>query len=860
MDLFFTAKEIVKKHHGKVSFSDFHVLLKNQYSKEALIDFLKKQDTFQFDGNYITSYPIKIDLFLEQLKSIISNFKPNPNIIKYVIISKLLQYLKLNQSINNQYTLEYDLLEENDIPFDKNLNTDLTWDDEFKSTPEKLYQFNYRLFEFLIVQEQMNYGIFSTPQTIIELFCKLMPDKQELKIYNPTAGFLNLATALKVFSNSKLKIIASEINPGNHYLGQVFSFIHGLNVNFSCTDSGEEILQLPDSDFDLVISNLPFAVKDRNNIFKNRKYKELSMHLISESLHKLKNPGRAIFLVNEGILYSGQKEAIAFRKEIITSGSLTCVISLPSGIMSQTNVKASLLVFDKGYHKDSVQLIDASEMGFYTLNPDKSILLDVDKIISLVSWEKSSSSLVEVYEPKVRYGNWKGKINVSVNELQDNVFELSAGKYIAKNKPFQGDDYKTLNEVCHPLKTKKTEKTSFYPFIRITELNGEILSINENSMVNSQNQSGRTVNESAILIGTIKGSYKPTWFTGENTIVVSNNIAVLGFDNKKVFPPYLIQELNAEYVTSQFNLLAKGSVINSITRDDLLSVKVKLPSIERQKRIYSERTTFGREHKLTPNYKMNAVSDVNLISVARHEIGNILGGLSGFMDLLPNFLAKNNIDPNTPFVVNQPETIQEMLQSSASQINQINWLMDNLKGIILSDYKSFNPVKTELRTFIEKSLKNEILKNEMNWFVTTERTYNNNKKIYAEIDNGQFKLILQNMALNALNHGKADRPLNFVVNIKSLDDLSPADKFVSIEFINDGNPLPVEFKMEDYTSFGVKTGNSRGQGLGGFIINRVVENHSGTLKLITPGLNIEVEPGKIVQSNVNFSITIPINQ
>ena len=859
MDLYNTIFEFLKANNGKAKLQDIQMTLKKDYSKAAVLELIKDYDTaFHLENEYVSSYQVKIEVFLHNLKSSIYRKKPNPENVKYIVLDNWLSYLKKGR-ILKKYVPDYSE-NQNDRDFDYDLEFELEWDGEFKSTPEKLYQFNYRLFEFLIEQEQINYGIFSTPQTIIELFRKLMPGKHELEIYNPAAGFLNLATGLKVFSGSNLKFKASEIIQSSYYLGQVFSAIHDVDVDFACTDSGEEVMGLKNLSFDFIVSNLPFAVKNRENQLKNRKYKEFSMHIISESLHKLKDSGRAVFLVNDGILFSGQKEAIVFRKEIITSGFLNCVISLPAGIMPQSGVKASLLVFEKGKPKDHVQLINAAEKEFYSLRPDKSVSLDTNKIISWITWEESGTSKYEAHEPEAEYASGKAKLNVSVNEFQENGFELSAGRYIADKKQYLGEDYITLKDVCQLYKAGKVEKKGVFPYIRITELNGQTLSEINSSYFNNTQSPGKLVSNPAFLIGTIKGSYKPTWFSGNKTIEVSGNIAVLGFDKKKVFPLYLVQELNAAYVTNQFDLLAKGSAINSITREDLLSVKVKLPVIEEQKRIYNERIDFGKEHQLTINQDKNTVSDVDLISVARHEIGNILGGHSGFLDLLPEFLTQNNIDLNTPFVVNQPETIQEMIQSSVSQINQIHWLMENLKGIILSDSKSFNPVKTELRTFMEECLKDEILKNEMNWYVTINGSYHSNEKNFAEIDTGQFKLIVRNMVLNALNHGKADTPLNFVVDIMNFEELDPSYRYIAIDFINDGNPLPVDFKLEDYVSFGVKTGNSRGQGLGGFIVNRVVENHSGMFELIPPGLNREVEPDKIVKSNVNFSITIPINQ
>lgn len=860
MDLYFTIEAILRKNYGQIKSNVLYELLGNQYSKKAINDFLNENlDAFHFDGDQITSYQVKIDVFIERLKSFISRYNPTNEFIKYIVVAEFLNFIQ-KEHIYKQFTPEYDINDETDLPFDVDIYTLMEWDGEFKSTPKKLYQFNYRLFEFLIELEKINSGIYSTPQTIIELISKLLPEKESVHVYNPAAGFLNLATGLQFYTDARLKVKASELLQNIHYLGQVFSAIHDMDVDFICTDSGEEITTLKDGAFDFIFSNLPFGVKDKDNRVANRRYKDFSMHIISESLQKLKDSGRAVFLVNNGVLFSSQKEAIAFRKEIITSGFLTAVISLPQGIMPHSGVKVSLLVFEKKEPKDHVQLINATEKEFYSIRPDKSIALNTERIITLISWEKVVSATDEVHEHEAEYGERKKKLNVAINDFRENRFELNAGRYVAVNKHLRGEDYVKLKDVCQLNKAGKVEKNRVYPYIRITELNGQILSEINSSFYNNTLSLGKLVNEPAILIGTIKGSYKPTWFPGDKSIEVSGNIAVLGFDKEKVYPLYLVQELNAGYVTQQFDSLAKGSAINSISREDLLSVKVKLPLIEEQKRIYEERASFENEPHFMQAKSFKTISDAEVFKVFKHEIGNILRRPEGFLDMLPDFFKRNKISLDTPIVEGQPETIGEMVNFSLKKINQIHWLMESLKGILFADKKYFKPELTELKPFIERCLENEIQKNEMQWYVLTDGDYSSIKKYYAEIDREQFENVIRNMVVNALNHGKNENNLQYVVNIMSFEEFEIANDSIMIDFINDGNPLPADFSIEDFIQFGKKTGVSNGHGLGGYLINQVVNNHNGFIEIIPPGQNIEVGKGNIVSNKVHFEITIPKTQ
>src|SRR5690606_31559616 len=130
--------------------------------------------------------------------------------------------------------------------------------------------------------------------------------------------------------------------------GKLFSEINNVNVKYFCIDSCDEILELKSSNYDVILGNLPFAIKQTSPNSNNRRYSEISLHIISESLNKLADRGRAFFLVNDGVLFSQSTEKIQFRQEIVDSEMLKAIISLPTNILRQTSVKTSLLVFEKG--------------------------------------------------------------------------------------------------------------------------------------------------------------------------------------------------------------------------------------------------------------------------------------------------------------------------------------------------------------------------------------------------------------------------------------------------------------------------------------------------------------------------------
>ena len=80
--------------------------------------------------------------------------------------------------------------------------------------------------------------------------------------------------------------------------------------------------------------------------------------------------------------------------------------------------------------------------------------------------------------------------------------------------------------------------------------------------------------------------------------------------------------------------------------------------------------------------------------------------------------------------------------------------------------------------------------------------------------------------------------------------------------MNNGNRLPSDFSIDDYIRFSKKTGSSKGQGIGGFLVNRIAQNHHGKVNLLPPSnFKLELKNEEIdYQSNFEIVITIPQKQ
>jgi len=147
-------------------------------------------------------------------------------------------------------------------------------------------------------------------------------------------------------------------------------------------------------------------------------------------------------------------------------------------------------------------------------------------------------------------------------------------------------------------------------------------------------------------------------------------------------------------------------------------------------------------------------------------------------------------------------------------------------------------------------------------FVGINEEYSSKSDIDVFIDEIQFSVIIRNFVMNSLKYG--DQPPDVQQNI--IFNLNSDKDFYYLSMVNDGAPFPPEFTLDNFLSFGGRSHKSKGSGLGGFLINRVVQNHNGTIELMDPGTALFLEglanepriiDNSFIKVGVHFLIKLP---
>ena len=170
-------------------------------------------------------------------------------------------------------------------------------------------------------------------------------------------------------------------------------------------------------------------------------------------------------------------------------------------------------------------------------------------------------------------------------------------------------------------------------------------------------------------------------------------------------------------------------------------------------------------------------------------------------------------------------------------------MVDDAGGIINSDPSRFKPQKTKLIEYI---------KNEIETFKAIHRNLINihfdlpgEDGPVINIDKKQFSKALNNLIQNAIRHGFTDKEKEYNMVFQIILD----DNFNILMVKNDGNPFPESFTIEKYKQPYQFAGVNGHSGLGGYIVFRVIENHGGTLDLVT---DIDISDPYKVQFEIKF--------
>ena len=676
-------------------------------------------------------------------------------------------------------------------------------------------------------------GDFILPLELSQFLSNLVELPDNAKIYNPFAGLASFG----VFANENHEYLGQELEHNTWALGQLRLIAYNREANSEFlkgdsvenwnprkknkSDKLEDFFKFPveNEKYDLIIANppinlrLPDPIQSRFGSIRNGE-----QFIIEKGLEDLNYHGKLIVVVSNGFLFRDNSEQ-ELRKYLVDDDRLEMVISFPDGLLFNTGIPIAILVIsrdkkDKGF----VKFIDAKSTIENTSFREKRLNVDaLDKIVKV----GVASEYVRIVP------------NEAIAKLD---YNLNVPRYFQKE--VEGVQ---LNQFVTPIRPQRNFEDLHGKFVRIRDLKEDkleyLIDLNSVEKVELPRQVQK-ISESCLLLASRWRTLKPTFFefSGESIFITPDTIA-LKVDESQVNIAYLINELHADYTTELINSYRLGITIPTIRRDDLLTIKIKLPILEEQAaKMKGVKEAYIASKKIQLQLEQELLGLENNISrefaSMKHTLRQYLSALKSNVLGTKKFILNNEGQPinlNTIYSKNLNQTFEEHLLSLEGTIDSMSKVLlsldenhdstdpvnkhDVLKLIIEAQARFGNPTVFEfLETFFDIAS-----------FDSVEPEIN-----IAEND---FYKLFSNIISNAINHGFKNSTKHNLIRV--CVSYNASANSCEIEVSNNGKPIPKQFTLQHLTTRGEKTTDSNGSGIGGADIKAIVEKYNGYFDLVT---------------------------
>ena len=543
----------------------------------------------------------------------------------------------------------------------------------------------------------------------------------------------------------------------------------------------------------------------------------------------------AFLIVPENFLFTTKRGDFEARTQLVNSGILFSVISLPEKLFyPYSGLKTSLLILKRNHNSNGTFFIDCKELS------EKNYLQFAESTIDGLQNHTNLSETVSFADSA-----W----------IAENQYSLVVNQYLNKDRELRQlistNEYKTISQlISGSIKGKPFSSSSInsddtqIPFVRVNNLSEETggLKLDISSVERFVNRDvvmsdpKYIIPQNSILVATRGAALKATLNDQSRAITINNNILSMQPLVEKILPEFLLMQLKEDYLIKQLNSIRHTSLIPYFTVNDFLKLRIRVPNIEDQQRQVSEyksKVLSQFEEVIKEKSVTSKESELKIFRAFKHELGNRSSELNNYLQTLKLYLEKiqtekQNVDLNKKIseragalsisdLFNAMFSVQDKISSSFRAVQNV---FDFQSG--LSQIKPHNLVE-----MTQQKIK-EYKKTEANLeFVIL---YNNSiSEFVVDCDNNQFGVLIENFIRNAEMHGAMNKKQKLIV-VFAFEYVKESNE-IMMHIINDGRKLPEGFTIDEFTSFGLKSGATGNTGIGGYLIRLVVDNHRGNLKL-----------------------------
>ena len=471
-------------------------------------------------------------------------------------------------------------------------------------------------------------GQFFTPPSVKHMMVKLIdpqiyPDGKIDTCCDPTmgtGGFLitYLKNVMEQAATKDIKLdwdfikteglYGKELEPDTYQLAVANMFITSGQM-FDKLERGDSIRDPISRKFDNILANPPFGIKglkydDYNSLLKD-KYTPIKTDnavslFIQAIIYMLKINGKCAVVLPDGqdLFSKSNKTLVAIREYLMKTCDLKEIIYLPSGIFTYTSIKTCVFYFIKKREGDDV--LDTKIKISKTQK-------ETGRDYKFSKTHQTTNVKFYDYNP---YENVKNLlVEVPIEKIASNSYSLNYAEYMKdeteEEQYEEGVVVKTLGEVCEVNQGNSLTKTEM--------IDGIYDVIGGGKIIGKHNQKNREGNDFTLTrVGDININYidKPYYLTDNGFSLKSKQEDIM---TKYIY--YLLSH-NKDYLTN----LYQGTAQKVISKTNLKSIKIPIPSLERQQEIVKYLDFIYEKANKTSNEKIAELKMLNEFCLNNQKI------------------------------------------------------------------------------------------------------------------------------------------------------------------------------------------------------------------------------------------------
>lgn len=437
-----------------------------------------------------------------------------------------------------------------------------------------------RLFNALVMDADGQDDVYSTPESIRELMCRLINPVENMYIADLFSGVGSCLT--RVFEEYKSLnpiLYGEEINFDMFGISNMLFIINEVsNVQVGqrnvYTNSEADFER-----FDNVIMDSPFALSVTIEDASAYKYGLPSKSAADWAnyqiaLNKLKPAGRAIATTSVGGL--NRASDIKIREGIINDDLVEAIIMLPSSMYVNTAIPTAIIVFNKRKAesiKNKVIMIDASE-HFVRKNRRQNSLTQetINRIIDVVqngTAEKQFSTVVDLETLRKNEYNLNASYYLNAQLIEQQLSNSILLKEIAEILP-------GVQVPASDLEVLKKNATHY--FLNVRNIQDVMILYEEEDRIRDKkvNWYGKYDIQAGDIIMTTKGTTAKAVIVPDDFLpsFISNNLTIIRVNQEKYSPYVLLKYLKSDLGRLVLDSVTTGAGVRIINASKLGNIEI----------------------------------------------------------------------------------------------------------------------------------------------------------------------------------------------------------------------------------------------------------------------------------------------